>query len=285
MQSRKCSGRSVGSARCDGRRLSVSVGAIVWPSRARRLRHRRPALCRRTSNAVTRPSTMKAVVGALVAIVAVTPWLAGTFAAAGGAVGVRLARPSPPVRGPILRVRPYQFASIYARRPSSIPRTPNYPRLGHGRAATRTCSTGGGSRRGRHLAPWPGWSFGRRTGRSLLTFAAAAAVVSCPLLTQFDAAGDERDRMHRVVGGRRRVPCQRERRPSDEWAGCRCGGCPSGSKLTMVVAVAAHDRRDRRRTARPPPGDVGARVVPLSVTGGYWYVRNLIIVGSPVPAV
>ena len=82
------------------------------------------------------------------------------------------------------------------------------------------------------------------------------------------------------AGGRRPVRQRRGRRTRDRARRRRRG--PRGrDKLSLLAPVAA--LTVGALAGRAPPGRGGSVVVPLVVAGGYWYPRNLLAVGNPLP--
>ena len=130
------------------------------------------------------------------------------------------------------------------------------------------------------------WCVGLARHVSLATLAAAGVVLSCPLFVAFDGGRATNDiagcawflaAVAVLLNGRE------ERRATGLAA--IAAGLALGDKLTLVVPVialtlgviAAASSGQRVATAR-------VWLPWLLLSGGFWYVRNLIAVGSPIPA-
>ncbi|HVS68664.1 MAG TPA: phospholipid carrier-dependent glycosyltransferase [Mycobacteriales bacterium] len=137
------------------------------------------------------------------------------------------------------------------------------------------------------------WVIGARWSAGAPALAAGAAVIALPIVSQASTGPGLNDlpAMAFVVAA---VAClavagvPRGERPLRRWTGelCLAGlalGLAAGTKLNalpmaalIAVAVVVLTSGDRRRVAL-------ALFAPAFLAGGFWYVRDWVIVGSPVP--
>lgn len=132
-----------------------------------------------------------------------------------------------------------------------------------------------------------GWSIGRRFGLGPVAGLAIAAVMAVPIMADTQAGSAENDAaaLTLFLAG---LALLMDGGPG---LGALCvggiaAGLAVGSKLTMVapcvllgVAVAVTAKRGGRIRA------LGVWAAGAAVTGSYWYIRNLVMTGSPDPAV
>ncbi len=136
------------------------------------------------------------------------------------------------------------------------------------------------------LALLAAWCAGRRRNVAPMTLAVVLVLLSTPLFVAFIAGRATNDiaGIALFLAAVAVLLNDEDSRRSTALAAIACG-LALGTKLTMVIPVIALTagvivvarRGGRAATAR-------IWLSWLVVTGGYWYVRNLVIVGNPIPA-
>lgn len=128
------------------------------------------------------------------------------------------------------------------------------------------------------------WIIGQRVGAGHLAVGVVALVLAAPFAApQAGSAGNDAPAIALVLASLALVLQDDHRLPATAVAGL-AAGLAFGSKMTTVapvlvltVAVIARVPRGRRlRTA-------ATWAIGLAVAGGYWFLRNLVRTGSPVP--
>ena len=131
------------------------------------------------------------------------------------------------------------------------------------------------------------WCVGRPFGRAPVTMLAAAAVLAPPLLAETQAGTAQND----VVAAFFLLACvallsTASDRPGPTAVAALAAALAVGTKLTVLVPVGVLTvgvvvmafRRPRALTR------AAAWLVPLAAVGSFWFVRNIVHVGNPVPA-
>jgi hypothetical protein len=141
------------------------------------------------------------------------------------------------------------------------------------------------------LALLAAWCIGRPFGVAPVTVTGAAVLFAIPGLVATQPGGAYDD----VVGLALLLSCaalligaaqsDQRTRISGLAVAALAAGVAFGTKFTFIAPVAALTigvavlaRRGRRRS------EVGLWVLLVLVTGGFWYLRNLVIVGNPIPS-
>jgi hypothetical protein len=137
------------------------------------------------------------------------------------------------------------------------------------------------------LALLAGWCIGRPHKVAILTTAAVAVVVVTPVAVSNEAGSAQNDvAVLALFLSAVAILLQPAVRTTAVAVAGAAAGLGLGTKLTLLIPVAVltvgvlagSDARDWRRRLLAWGG-------PLLATGGYWYVRNLAILGNPVPPV
>jgi hypothetical protein len=136
------------------------------------------------------------------------------------------------------------------------------------------------------LALLAAWCVGRSRNLGLLTLAAGVAPLSSPQFVAFLAGRATNDiaAIALFVAAIALLVNGEDSRPSTALAAVACG-LALGTKLTMVMPVVALTVgviTVARRGARL--ATAGVWMAGVVAAGGYWYVRSLVAVGSPIPA-
>jgi hypothetical protein len=137
------------------------------------------------------------------------------------------------------------------------------------------------------LALLASWCCARETTQRRWALAGCAALLTCPLFWAFNAGRATNDVVAvALLLASVALLLQPDDRHAKTALSALAAGMALGTKLTMVIPVAALTigvvavaPRGRRA------GTALAWLVPLTLTGGYWFLRNLVHVGSPVPAI
>lgn len=135
------------------------------------------------------------------------------------------------------------------------------------------------------LALLAGWCIGRPWGRAPLTLLGVAAVLATPILTTFQPASGQTDVVSlALLTAALALVLQPERSRARLVVAGAAAGLGLGTKLTLLAPIAVLTvglvliARDKRWRALVAWG------LPLAATGGYWFVRNLVATGSPLPS-
>jgi hypothetical protein len=136
------------------------------------------------------------------------------------------------------------------------------------------------------LALLAAWCVGRSRNLGPLTLAAVVALLSSPQFVAFLAGRATNDiaAIALFLAAVALLLNGEDSRPATALAAVACG-LALGTKLTMVIPVVALTVGAiaiARRGARV--ATAGVWLGGLVAAGGYWYVRNLVAVGSPIPA-
>jgi hypothetical protein len=136
------------------------------------------------------------------------------------------------------------------------------------------------------LALLAAWCAGLRSGHPLATLAAGGLVLSTPLFVRFDAGRATND----ITGCALFLAAAAMLLNADEdvratAVAAIAAGAALGNKLTLVVPVAALTvgvlvvaARARRRVT------AAVWLSWLTISGSFWYLRNLLTVSNPIPA-
>jgi hypothetical protein len=136
------------------------------------------------------------------------------------------------------------------------------------------------------LALLAAWCVGRRRGVGELTLASGAVLIAAPLMIYHDAGTASNDIVTiALLLSAVAVLLNSDGRLEAIGVAGAAAGLGLATKLTLAVPIAvlsvglilAARAGHRRRT-------VLAWSVPLVLTGGYWYARNFVVIGNPVPA-
>ncbi len=137
------------------------------------------------------------------------------------------------------------------------------------------------------LAILSGWAIGRRFGLGPATGLAVAAVMAVPVMakTQAGTAGNDAAALALFLASLA-IFVDAGRAPGPLIVSGLAAGLAVGTKLTVIapcvlLGVAVVVKAGPRQRGRATLAWVGAAVV----TGFYWYTRDLVITGSPDPAV
>ena len=154
-----------------------------------------------------------------------------------------------------------------------------------------TCCPRSSTWAGPPLALLAGWCIGRPYGVAPVTICGVAALLVTPGLvaTQPGGAYDDIVGLALLLSSAALLVTAAHGVPSNRLAGqaiaALAAGLAMGTKFTFVAPVGALTvgiwvlaRRGRRWT------ETGVWLLLVIVTGGFWYLRNLIIVGSPLPS-
>jgi hypothetical protein len=130
-----------------------------------------------------------------------------------------------------------------------------------------------------------GWVAGYRSGLSPLTLAGTAVVALLPLLlrTQAGAANSDIAALALLLAALALVLHGRDEPPAI-YIAAAAAGLAIGTKLTVLAPVAVLTVLLLIRWRSRPRLALGWCGV-LAATGGFWYLRNLIRTGSPLPSV
>lgn len=137
------------------------------------------------------------------------------------------------------------------------------------------------------LAFLAAWCIGRPRGVGDLTLVGACLVIASPLMVEHDAGSASNDIvMLALLLTTFAFLVEARGRPRWIVMAAIAAGLGLGTKLTLLVPTAiltvavivVASRGKRARTA-------AAWLIPLIVTGGYWYLRDLVKIGNPVPSV
>jgi hypothetical protein len=137
------------------------------------------------------------------------------------------------------------------------------------------------------LAIISGWAIGRRFGLGPVTGLAVAAVMAEPVMAKSQAgtAGNDAAALALVLAALAILIDARDT-PGPLFVGGLAAGLAISTKLTVIapailLGIAVLVRAVPRRHGRAAIAWVGG----AAITGCYWYVRDLVITGSPDPAV
>jgi hypothetical protein len=135
------------------------------------------------------------------------------------------------------------------------------------------------------LALLAGWCVGRPWGKAPLTLLGVAIVLFTPVLTRFQPGSAQTDVVSLgLLIAALALVLQPERSRARLVVAGAAAGLGLGTKLTLLAPIAALTlgllliaRRERWRA-------LVAWGLPLAATGGYWFVRNVVATGSPLPS-
>jgi hypothetical protein len=137
------------------------------------------------------------------------------------------------------------------------------------------------------MALLAGWCIGRPFGRGAIGLAGVAAVATLPVFiaTQPGSAHTDIPAAALLLTTIALLVQPGDRRPATVLAGI-AAGLALGTKLTVIAPVAVltiatfalRGRSGWRRAATD-------WLLPMTIAGCYWFVRNLVVTGNPVPAV
>jgi hypothetical protein len=258
---------------------ALVVCAAVWPM----TRAPRGVVCARWS---LRPS------GAIIAVllVGITPWLARTFGALRtGVLGYDSLNYHLPIAARY--VQSGHIASLVFTFPGL--ETPFHPANSELIHAVGILALGRDTLSPLLNLAWLGlallaaWCVGRNRNVAPLTLGAGVALLASPQFVAFLAGRATNDIacIGLFLAAIAVLLSGEDSRPATAVAALACG-LAVGTKLTMVIPVVALTVgviAIARRGARL--ATAGVWLLGLLAGGGYWYVRNLIAVGSPIPAV
>jgi hypothetical protein len=136
------------------------------------------------------------------------------------------------------------------------------------------------------LALLAGWCIGRAWGVAPATLVAVAAVLAAPifLITQPGNANNDVLAVAFLLSAVALWVTGRSHPGAVACAGLAAGAA-LGTKLTVAAAVGALTLAVLVVAPRPRRAVAAAWCTGLVATGGYWFARNLVAVGSPLPAV
>jgi hypothetical protein len=136
------------------------------------------------------------------------------------------------------------------------------------------------------LAVLAAYCIGRTRGVGLISLAAVCVLLAAPLMILHEAASGSNDiaavALMLAVAA---ILIQANDRMPAIWIAGFAAGLGVGTKLTLVVPILVLTiafpfivRREQRwRT-------FGAWLLPVVISGSYWYLRNLFLVGNPIPS-
>jgi hypothetical protein len=137
------------------------------------------------------------------------------------------------------------------------------------------------------LALLAAWCIGRTRGIGELTLASVAIILVTPLMMNTNAGQATNDIVAiALLLSSIAILMRAEGRLAAISVAGAAAGLSLGTKLTVVIPLLVltiglilMDNRGRRFRA------ASAWLVPIALTGSYWYVRNLIAIGNPVPTI